>query len=119
MKKILIIDDNDLNRKLCKDTLASSGYQAIEARSGAEGVELAKNEKPDLILMDIQMPGMDGLAARKKILEIPGLEKVPVIAFTAYAMRGDREGFLSKGFAAHVEKPLNISEFLETISKFT
>jgi len=118
MKKVLIIDDNDLNRKLCKETLINSGCQAIEAGSGAEGVELAKNERPDLILMDIQMPGMDGLAARKRIAEIPGLENVPIIAFTAYAMRGDREGFVSKGFAAYVAKPLNIEKFLETIRKF-
>ena len=118
MKKILIVEDDEFNLKLFSEIVSSSGYQAIEARSGIEAIEKAKSEEPDLILMDIQLPGMDGVTALKKIKEFSRQKEIPVIALTGYAMSGDNERFLSQGFAGYVAKPINISEFLETIKKY-
>lgn len=118
MKKILVVEDNEINMYLCSRILKSSGYEVIEARSGEEGVELTIKEKPDLIIMDIQLPGIDGLEATKKIRESKAVEKIPIIALSSYAMAGDREKALKAGCTGYIEKPINPETFISEIKKF-
>jgi two-component system cell cycle response regulator DivK len=119
MKKILVIDDNEKNRKLIKVILVKSGFQVIEAENGEEGINMAKSERPDLILMDIQMPMMDGINA-SKILKSNLLTKhIPVITLTSFAMKGDRERIiLEAGCDGYISKPIAIKEFLNEVNKF-
>lgn len=119
MKKILIVEDNDLNLELCREIVMDAGYQVIEALSGIEAIDKATSEVPDLILMDIRLPGMDGVAALKKIKDLPLLKNIPVIALTGYAMDGDEDKFIAEGFSAYVSKPINFTALLEIIRKFT
>jgi len=116
--KILIIEDNEKNLKLFRALLTSQGYDTIEARDGKEGVRLAKEQKPDLILMDIQMPVMDGVTATRLLKENPETKDIPVIALTSYAMKGDRESFLSEGFVEYIAKPIKVNEFLEVVRRY-
>ncbi len=113
--KVLIIDDNALNRKLFGFLLKKAGYDVFEAEDGKQGVERAKEIIPDLILMDIQMPDMDGIAALKAIREAEAAGKIPVIAVTSYAMKGDRERFLSEGFVDYISKPIDNDAFLGSV----
>jgi two-component system cell cycle response regulator DivK len=115
--KILIVEDNERNLKLFRSLLNSQGYETIEAWDGEEGVKLAKDQKPDLILMDIQMPVMDGITAIKILKEDPDTKGIPVIALTSYAMKGDRERFLSEGFVEYIAKPIKVDEFLEVVRR--
>jgi two-component system cell cycle response regulator DivK len=117
MKRILIVEDNERNLKLFHSLLNSQGYETIEAWDGEEGVKLAKEQKPDLILMDIQMPVMDGIAATRILKKDPETKDIPVIALTSYAMKGDRERFLSEGFVEYISKPIKVNEFLEVIRR--
>jgi two-component system cell cycle response regulator DivK len=117
MKRILIVEDNERNLKLFRSLLNSQGYETIEAWDGEEGVKLAKEQKPDLILMDIQMPVMDGIAATRILKKDPETKDIPVIALTSYAMEGDRERFLSEGFVEYISKPIKVNEFLEVIRR--
>ena len=118
MKRILIIEDNEKNLKFIRSLLNSQGYETIEARDGKEGVRLAKEQKPDLVLMDIQMPVMDGVIATKILNEDPETKDIPVIALTSYAMKGDRERFLSEGFVEYIAKPIKVDEFLEVVRRY-
>jgi len=118
MKKILVVEDNEINMYLSCRILRSSGYEVIEARSGEEGVELAIKEKPDLIIMDIQLPGIDGLETTKRIRESEADGEVPIIALTSYAMAGDRKKALSAGCTGYIEKPINPETFMNEIKKF-
>lgn len=118
MNKILVVEDNEKNLKLVRALLVSHGYEIIEATDGETGVALAREHKPRLILMDIRMPVMDGINAIKVLKEIPETRDIPVIALTAYAMRGDREKLLSEGFAEYVTKPINVRTFPAIIKKF-
>jgi len=118
MKRILVVEDYEINMKLFGEILRYAGYEMIEARNGNEAIEKAIKERPDLICMDIQLPGMDGVTAMKKIKEYPELKDIPVIAVTSYAMPGDRERLLSGGFADYISKPIRVSEVLETIKKY-
>ncbi len=118
MKKILVVEDNEINMYLSCRILKSSGYEVIEARSGEEGVELAIKEKPDLIIMDIQLPGIDGLETTKRIRESEADGEVPIIALTSYAMAGDRKKALSAGCTGYIEKPINPETFMGEIKKF-
>jgi len=115
MAKILIIDDNAMNRKLFRFLLKKAGYDVFEAENGRQGVERAKEIIPGLILMDIQMPDMDGIATLKAIREAEAAGKIPVIAITSYAMKGDRERFLSEGFVDYISKPIDNDVFLTSI----
>ena len=115
MTTVLIIEDNEKNLKLFKLILDSNGFGTITAKDGKEGVELAIQLRPDLILMDIQMPVMGGVEAIKILKGNSATRDIPVIATTAYAMKGDRELFLSFGFDGYISKPIRIKEFLETI----
>lgn len=114
-KKILIIDDNAMNRKLFRQVLIKAGYDILEADDGKQGVELSKQSLPDLILMDIQLVEMDGIAALKAIREIEATRRIPIIAVTAYALKGDRERFLAAGFDEYISKPIDNQAFLESI----
>lgn len=117
-KKILIVEDNDLNLKLFNDLLEAHGYQTIEIRDGLDAVAVVKRHKPDLILMDIQLPEISGLDVTKKIKADKEISEIPIIAVTAFAMKDDEEKILRAGCQAYISKPISIVNFLDTIRKF-
>lgn len=112
---ILVVDDNDKNRKLLRFILEKSDYQVIEAEDGAEGVKMALEHLPALILMDIQMPVMEGGIALKALQADERTRQIPVFAVTSYAMKGDRERFLEQGFQGYISKPIRMDDVLLTI----
>ena len=116
--KILLVEDNDANRYLATFLLESSGYTVVHAGNGAEAVIAAQNEAPDLILMDIQMPEVDGYEAARRIKAEPHLAHIPIVAVTSYAMPGDREKAEQIGFAGYIEKPIVTETFISEISRF-
>jgi len=118
MKKILIIEDNEKNMYLMDFLLKKNNYEVIKAVSGNEGVKIALKERPDLILMDIQLPDIDGLEAAGLIRESKAGKKIPIIAVTSYAMSGDRERLIKGGCTGYIEKPINIKSFLSEIKKY-
>ncbi len=118
MKRILVVEDNETNMYLIKFMLEKSGYEVIEAREGAEGVALAVQEKPDLIIMDIQLPDIDGLEATKRIRASEADGEIPIIALTSFAMVGDREKALAAGCTGYLQKPINPETFITEIEKF-
>jgi CheY-like chemotaxis protein len=118
MKRILVVEDNETNMYLIKFMLEKSGYEVIEAREGAVGVELAVKEKPDLILMDIQLPDINGLEATKRIRASEADSDIPIIALTSFAMAGDREKALAAGCTGYIEKPINPETFMAEIEKY-
>jgi two-component system cell cycle response regulator DivK len=113
--KILVIEDNEQNLYLTTFILESRGYPVIQARDGREGIEMARREKPDLILLDIQLPLMDGYAVAQELKSIHELDDVPIVAVTSYAMVGDRERILEAGCAGYIEKPINPETFLTDV----
>jgi two-component system cell cycle response regulator DivK len=115
---ILIVEDNEKNMKLFRDVLQATGYRTLEATSGEQAVELATEHLPDLILMDIQLPGMDGMTALGQLRENEQTAGTTVIALTAQAMQGDRERFLEAGFDGYLSKPVNVSEFVATVKNY-
>jgi two-component system, cell cycle response regulator DivK len=115
---ILIIEDNEQNLKLVRDILQFKGYRTIEARNAAEGITLAGTQLPELILMDIQLPDMNGLTLLKRLRGKPGTVTVPVVALTAFAMKDDRQRFLDAGFDGYIEKPINVRAFPEQVQHF-
>lgn len=117
-KKILIVEDNDLNLKLFNDLLEATGYEPIETKNGQEAVSLAEKERPDLIIMDIQLPNISGIDLIKEIKSNKELKNIPIIAVTAFAMQDDEEKILEAGCEGYLAKPISISSFLETIKKF-
>jgi CheY-like chemotaxis protein len=118
MKKILVIEDNETNMYLISFILKENGYKVIEAGTGEVGVELAIKEKPDMILMDIQLPDIDGLEATRRIRESKADGKVPIVAITSYAMAGDKEKALVAGCNGYIEKPINPNTFIGEIEKY-
>ena len=104
---ILIVEDNPRNLKLIRDILQFRGYTTLEAETGEAGVTLARERQPALILMDVQLPGMDGRTATKALKADPSTRQIPVIAMTAFAMKGDRESLLADGFDGYISKPIN------------
>jgi len=118
MKKILIVEDNEKNMYLISFILKKNSYEVIEATNGEEGVELAIKERPDLILMDIQLPGIDGLEAIKRIRASKADGEIPIIALTSYAMTGDKEKALAAGFTGYIEKPIVPETFIAEIEKY-
>lgn len=112
---ILIVEDNEKNRKLVRDVLQFRGYQTVETEIAEEGIAVAIERHPQLILMDYQLPGMDGIAALGKLREDPQTKAIPVIALTASAMSTDQARFLAAGFDAYVTKPINVKEFLTIV----
>lgn len=117
-RRILVVEDNAKNLKLVRDVLQFSGYEVTEARSGEEGVELARNRTPDLILMDLQLPGIDGVEALRLLRENPATRSVPVVAVTAFAMKNDRDRALLAGFNGYVEKPISVRALPSQVKNF-
>jgi two-component system cell cycle response regulator DivK len=115
MSLILIIEDNEKNMKLVRDVLQVKGYATIEASTGEEGVRLAAERKPDLILMDIQLPGISGIEALRRLRATPDTAAIPAIAVTASVMQQDRKQITEAGFNGYLGKPLNLKEFLDTV----
>lgn len=117
-KKILIVEDNDLNLKLFRDLLSANGYDTVETKEGHEAIELTRNLRPDLILMDIQLPEISGLEVTKRIKADRDLYHIPIIAVTAFAMKDDEEKILRAGCQAYISKPISIADFLGAVDKF-
>lgn len=116
--KILVVEDNPLNMDLFLEILAMAGYSSVHTSNGEEAIDIAKKEKPDLILLDIQLPGMDGLSVADILRSSDDTKHIKIIAVTAHSMRGDKEMFLSKGFDGYIPKPIRVKEFLKTIEEF-
>ena len=114
---ILIIEDNEKNRKLCRDVLQVKGYQTIESETAEEGLKLAAEYSPTLILMDIQLPGMDGITAMKQLKADPQTRRIPVIAITASAMTHNRTTMLAEGFDGYQTKPISLKDFLMEVQR--
>jgi two-component system, cell cycle response regulator DivK len=114
---ILIIEDNEKNRKLIRDLLQAKGYQTIESESAEDGLRLAEERNPALILMDIQLSGMDGITAMKQLKSVPETKTIPIMAITASAMTHNRESMLAEGFDGYQTKPLSLKEFLADIER--
>jgi two-component system cell cycle response regulator DivK len=117
MSTVLIVEDNDKNMKLARDVLQAKGYRTLEALTGEEGVKLAKEKKPDLVLMDIQLPGINGIEAFRQIRGDAATRGIPVIALTASVTPTDRSAITAAGFDAFLGKPINLKEFLETVKR--
>ncbi len=117
-KKVLIVEDNDLNLKLFRDLLEANGYQTVETKEGVNATDLVRREKPDLILMDIQLPEISGLDVTRKIKADKSICDIPIIAVTAFAMKDDEEKILRAGCEAYISKPISIVSFLETVKRF-
>jgi two-component system cell cycle response regulator DivK len=116
-EQILVVEDNQKNMKLFRDVLQSAGYETLEATTGGRAVELAADHRPGLVLMDVQLPDIDGLEALRRLRADERTAAIPVLAVTAQAMQGDRERFLAAGFDAYVSKPVNIVELIGTVKK--
>ncbi len=117
-KRILIVEDNELNMKLFHDLLEAHGYETLQTRDGMEALRLARQHRPDLILMDIQLPEVSGLEVTKWIKEDDDLRAIPVVAVTAFAMKGDEERIRDGGCEDYIAKPISVSRFLETVQRF-
>jgi two-component system cell cycle response regulator DivK len=118
-KTVLIVEDNELNMKLFNDLLEAHGYQTVQTRNGVEAVELARQHHPDLILMDIQLPEVSGLQVTQWIKDDERLRDIPVVAVTAFAMKGDEEKIRQGGCEAYLSKPISVVKFLETVRNYT
>ena len=117
-KTVLIVEDNELNMKLFNDLLEAKGYNVIQTRSGLTALDLAKEHRPDLILMDIQLPEVSGLEVTKWIKEDEMISSIPIIAVTAFAMKGDEERIRQGGCEAYISKPISVATFIKTIQYY-
>lgn len=117
-KSVLIVEDNELNMKLFNDLLEAHGYGTIQTRSGVEAVELTRKHRPDLILMDIQLPEVSGLQVIQWIKDDEVLSQIPIVAITAFAMKGDEEKIRQSGCEAYLSKPISVVKFLETVRTY-
>jgi two-component system, cell cycle response regulator DivK len=117
-KTVLIVEDSELNMRLFNDLLMAFGYRTVKTREGANAVALAREHKPDLIVMDIQLPEISGLDITQELKKDPELKAIPVVAVTAFAMRGDEQKILAAGCDAYLSKPISVTTFLETIRRF-
>jgi CheY-like chemotaxis protein len=116
--RILVVEDNDRNLKLVRDVLQFAGFHVVEARTGEEGVALARQSPPDLVLMDLQLPGIDGTEALRQLRESPSTATIPVVALTAFAMKDDEERTRRAGFDGYVAKPLSVRALPEQVRGF-
>ena len=114
-EQILVVEDNEKNMKLFRDVLAATGYRTLEATTGGEAVDMASEHTPDLVLMDIQLPDLDGVEALRRLRADARTATIPVLALTAQAMRGDRERFLTEGFDGYLSKPVNVRELIGVV----
>jgi two-component system, cell cycle response regulator DivK len=117
-KKVLIVEDNDLNMKLFNDLLEAHGYFTLQTKDGVEALRMARQHRPDLILMDIQLPEISGLEVTKWLKEDDDLRTIPVIAVTAFAMKGDEEKIRDGGCEAYIAKPISVASFMRTVERF-
>jgi len=117
-KTVLVVEDNELNMKLFHDLLEAHGYNILQTKDGMDALRIAREHKPDLILMDIQLPEVSGLEVTKWLKEDEDLKSIPVIAVTAFAMKGDEEKIRDGGCEAYIAKPISVTNFLETVRKF-
>jgi two-component system cell cycle response regulator DivK len=117
-KTVLIVEDNELNMKLFHDLLEAHGYHTVGTRNGIEALDLARKHRPDLIVMDIQLPEVSGLEVTKWLKDDPELQAIPVVAVTAFAMKGDEERIREGGCEAYLSKPISVGKFLETVRHF-
>jgi len=117
-KSVLIVEDNELSMKLFNDLLQANGYTTLQTKDGREAMDLARKHRPDLILMDIQLPEISGLEITRMIKEDAELKGIPVIAVTAFAMKGDEEKIREGGCEGYIAKPISVSSFLQTVSRF-
>ena len=118
MSTILIVEDNEKNMKLVRDILQHQGHTTIEAATGGDGVRLARERQPDLILMDIQLPDIDGITALGEIRKDSALDAVPVLAVSASVMPDEQQKIVTSGFDAYLTKPINLRQFLDTVQRF-
>lgn len=117
-KTILIVEDNDLNMKLFNDLLQAHGYETLQTKDGREVLGIAREKRPDLILMDIQLPEISGLEITRMLKDDDDLKGIPVIAVTAFAMKGDEEKIREGGCEGYIAKPISVASFLQTVNKF-
>jgi two-component system, cell cycle response regulator DivK len=117
-KTVLIVEDNELNMKLFNDLLETRGVRIVQTRNGVEAVKLARETRPDLILMDIQLPEVSGLEVTQWLKDDESLRSIPVVAVTAFAMKGDEEKILQGGCEAYLSKPISVAKFFETVDLF-
>ena len=117
-KTVLIVEDNELNMKLFHDLLEAHGYDIIGTRNGIEALDLARRHRPDLILMDIQLPEVSGLEVTKWLKDDPELRSIPVVAVTAFAMKGDEERIRQGGCEAYLSKPISVAKFIDTVRQY-
>ena len=115
---VLVIEDNEMNMKLARSLLQIGNYSVLEAVDAEVGIQMAREHHPDLIMMDIQLPGMDGLAATREIKNDPAMKDISIVALTSYAMQGDEEKARDAGCAGYISKPIDTRSFLETVGKF-
>ncbi len=116
-KTVLVVEDNDINMRLFHDVLEARGYNILQAKDGMDGWRIARKHRPDLIIMDIQLPDVSGLEVTKWLKDDETLKSIPIIAITAFAMDGDEERFLEGGCDAYIPKPISISNFLQTVER--
>jgi two-component system cell cycle response regulator DivK len=116
--QILVVEDNEKNMKLFKDVLAATGYRTLEATTGSQAVDIATEHLPDLVLMDIQLPDIDGVEALARLRADDRTASLPILALTAQAMEGDRERFLAAGFDGYLSKPVNVADFVATVRRY-
>ena len=117
-KTILIVEDNDLNMKLFNDLLQANGYNTVQTKSGMEALKLTREHRPDLILMDIQLPEISGLEVTKRLKADDDLKDIPIVAVTAFAMKGDEEKIRQGGCEGYIAKPISVPHFLKTVARF-
>ena len=118
VRKVLIVEDNDLNMKLFNDLLEAHGYWTLQTKDGVEALRMARQHRPDLILMDIQLPEVSGLEVTKWLKEDDELRTIPVIAVTAFAMKGDEQKIRDGGCEAYIAKPISVASFMRTVERF-
>lgn len=117
-KRVLVVEDNELNMKLFHDLLEAHGYEILQTRDGMEALDLARNHRPDLILMDIQLPEVSGLEVTKWLKDDESLSEIPVVAVTAFAMKGDEQRIRDGGCQAYLAKPISVATFLDTVRRY-
>jgi two-component system cell cycle response regulator DivK len=117
-KTVLIVEDSELNMRLFNDLLEAFGYRTVKSRDGRQAIPLAREHKPDLIIMDIQLPEISGLELTDRLKKDEALKNIPIVAVTAFAMRGDEQKIMAAGCDAYLSKPISVTTFLETIRKF-
>ena len=117
-KTVMIVEDNELNMKLFNDLLRANGYATLPMRNGYEALDALKEHRPDLIIMDIQLPEISGLDITRQLKADPDLKAIPVVAVTAFAMRGDEQRIRAEGCEAYLSKPISVQSFLDTVRKY-